>query len=111
MGITDRDRNRLAALILLIRPAHSIAARVEALNEADRARYNRYSERMSAWIERCKAKHDDDIEIEARPYAHMLEGYDPPTMRGAKALFGEEPRILLIDTETDAARKWMDQLQ
>lgn len=101
-------RKQLAELTLLIRPPHSLACRVEKLRAEHRQIYERYSERMSAWLEACKAQHDDEIEIEARPYARMLEGYGPPTMRRAveTALFGEAPRILLTDTEETAARKW-----
>lgn len=109
MGIvTERDRNRIAALLLAIRPAHSIAARLEALSADDRAHYERWKERYDEWFKRCKARHDEDNEPDARPYACMLAGFEPPTLRRdiARVLFGESPKILNI--EADAARKYKD---
>ncbi|MEH2485003.1 hypothetical protein [Bradyrhizobium sp. AZCC 2230] len=113
MPITERDRNRLAAIIAQIKPPNSLAARLDTVSDEQRAYYARWEVRYEQWVQGCKAKHDDEIGIEARPYARMLEGYGPPTMRRdvGTALFGATPKILLTDTETDAARKWIDQLQ
>ncbi|UGX97124.1 hypothetical protein G6321_00019120 [Bradyrhizobium barranii subsp. barranii] len=113
MPVSDRDRSRLAALIAIVKPAHSLAARLDALTDEQRDYYNRWEARYEQWTARCNATHDDEIEIEARPYARMLEGYGPPAMRRdvETALFGETPKILLTETDDTAARKWMDQLQ
>ncbi|MBR0845227.1 hypothetical protein JQ607_33995 [Bradyrhizobium liaoningense] len=108
MPVSDRDRSRLAALIAIVKPAHSLAAKLETLTGEQRDYYERWKASNERWFERCKAKHDDEIELEARPYAQMLEGYGPPSMRRdvETALFDETPRVLLTDTEADAARKW-----
>lgn len=102
-------KKQLAALLAVVKPAHSLAAKLETLNGDDRARYDLYSERLSAFI----ARNDIDSDGNAgNAYAMTLRGYGPRLLETiGKALFGEEPRILLTDTETDAARKWMDQLQ
>lgn len=108
MPVSDRDRNRLAALVAIVKPRKSLAFRLDTITDEQRAYYVRWEARYGQWIEKCKAKHDDEIEIEARPYAHVLEGHGPPTMRHdvETALFGASPRILLSETDTDAARKW-----
>lgn len=114
MPVSDRDRNRLAALIAIVKPSHSLAARLDALTDEQRDYYTRWKASDERWYERCKARSDmDDIEPEARPYACTCERVGPPTIRRdvETALFGETPKILLSDTETDAARKWIDQLQ
>lgn len=102
-------KKRLAALLAVVKPAHSLAAKLDTLNEDDRARYSLYAERLSAFV----ARHDIDPDGNAgNAYAMTLRGYGPrlPEMIG-KALFGDEPKILLTDTETDAARKWVEQWQ
>ncbi|MDH2403193.1 hypothetical protein QCM77_25065 [Bradyrhizobium sp. SSUT18] len=108
MGITDRDRKRLAALILLIRPA-----RVEALLPADREAYDRYAERMSDWIKACEARNDmDEIEPAARPYAKMIDGYGPQLPSAITiALFGKLPRILTTMSDVEATQIWFDEVQ
>ncbi|MET4799081.1 hypothetical protein [Bradyrhizobium sp. LB11.1] len=108
--ITASDRKQLGALIAIVKPARSLAARLETLPDEQRDYYARWQARYEQWIERCKANHDDEIEIEARPYASMLEGRGPPMMNRdvEAALFNETPKILSTDTETDAARKWME---
>ncbi|MET4603436.1 hypothetical protein ABIB90_002914 [Bradyrhizobium sp. JR4.1] len=114
MPIGDRDRNRLAALIAIVKPAHSIAAKLEAITDEQRNSYAGWEARHERWIEWCKAQHDDEIEDDdARPYAYSLQRYPPPTLRREveTALFGQAPKILKTDTEADAARKWMDYSQ
>lgn len=107
--ITERDRNRLATLIARIKPPHSIAARLETLTDAQRAQYDHYSERMSAFIAR------NDIDEEGNPgnaYRLISDGYGPQLSNAIdKALFGEMPKILKTDTDDEAARKWMECLQ
>lgn len=108
MPVSDRDRNRIAALILLVRPAHSIAARVQALNETDRAQYDRYAERMSTFIAR------NDIDQDGNPgnaYAMTLRGYGPQLTRAiAMTLFGETPKILLNASDEQAAQLWLNEV-
>lgn len=102
-------KKQLAVLLAVVKPAHSLAAKLDMLNEDDRARYGLYCERLSAFI----ARHDIDSDGNAgNAYAMTLRGYGPrlPETIG-KALFGETPTIRLIDTEDDAARKWMEYLQ
>lgn len=113
MPVSDRDRSRLAALIAIVKPAHSLAAKLETLTDEQRDYYARWKARYERWIEGCKAHHDDEIELDARPYAYSLQGHGPPALRRdvKTALFGEAPKILKTDTEDTAARKWMDQLQ
>ncbi|MCP1843623.1 hypothetical protein ACVIHI_003459 [Bradyrhizobium sp. USDA 4524] len=98
-------KKQIAALLAVVKPAHSLAARLDALSPDDRAHYERWKTRHDEWFERCKARRDDEIEVEARPYARMLEGYGPPTMRRdvETALFGEMPRILSTASDDDAA--------
>lgn len=113
MPVSDRDRSRLAALIAIVKPAHSLAARLDALTDDQRDYYARWEARYERWIEWCKAQHDDETEIDARPYAYSLQRYPPTTLRRdvETALFGETPKILKTDSNDDAARKWMDYLQ
>ncbi|WP_161495369.1 hypothetical protein [Bradyrhizobium sacchari] len=114
MPISDRDRSRLAALIAIVKPAHSLAARLETLTDEQRDSYARWEALYERWIEWCKAHHDDEIEVDARPYAYLLQRCPPPPTlhRDVQTpLFGETPKILRTDTEDEAARKWMDYLQ
>ncbi|MCA6120343.1 hypothetical protein J6500_00265 [Bradyrhizobium sp. WSM 1704] len=113
MPVSDRDRNRLAALVAIVKPANSLAARLDAITDEQRAYYATWEARYERWIEWCKAQHDDEIEVDARPYARMLEHDTSPRLHRdvEAALFDETPKILLSDTEETAARKWMDQLQ
>ncbi|APO53340.1 hypothetical protein LUI11_14690 [Bradyrhizobium diazoefficiens] len=104
--LLERDRKRLSAIIAIVRPKHSLEARLDALNETDRAQYDRYVERMSAFIA------DNDIDPDGDPgnaYAMTLRGYGPQLTRAiAAALFGETPKVLLIDTDDTAARRYME---
>lgn len=102
-------KKQLAALLGVVKPTHSLAAKLDTLNEDDRARYDRYSEHLSSFI----ARNDIDADGDAgNAYAMALRGYGPrlPETIG-KALFGETPEIFKTDTDDDAARKWMDYLQ
>jgi hypothetical protein len=99
-------KKQLAALLAVVKPAHSLAAKLDTLNEDDRARYDRYSDDLSAFI----ARNDIDADGNAgNAYAMTLRGYGPrlPEPIG-KALFGETPAIVTRDTDDDAARKWME---
>ncbi|WP_262048192.1 hypothetical protein [Bradyrhizobium sp. Bra78] len=112
MPITERDRNRLAAIIAQLKPPNSLAARLDTISDDDRAYFARWDARFTRWIEGCKAKHDDEIEIEARPYARMLEGYGPPMMRRSVeiSLIGEPPTIPLHASDEQAAQIWLNEV-
>lgn len=104
MPVSERDRSRLQALILLVRPSRSIAARVQTLNDTDRAQYDHYSERMSSFIAR------NDIDEYGEPgnaFAMTLRGYGPRLPETINtALFGATPQILKTDNDNDAADKF-----
>jgi hypothetical protein len=106
MPVSERDRSRVQALMLLVRPSRSIAARVQTLNDTDRAQYDHYFERMSSFI----ARNDIDEDGEAgRAFAMTLRGYGPRLPEPINtALFGATPQILKTDNESDAARKYTD---
>lgn len=105
--ITERDKKQLEAIIAIVKPAHSLEARLDALNETDRAQYDHYAQRMSAFI----ARNDIDADGNAgNAYAMTLRGHGPQLTKAiATTLFGETPRLLLIDTTDDtAARRYME---
>ncbi|MCD9825335.1 hypothetical protein [Bradyrhizobium japonicum] len=101
-------KKQLAALLAVVKPAHSLAAKLDTFNEDDRARYDLYSERLSAFI----ARNDVDSEGNAgNAYAMTLRGYGPRLPETvSKALFGKTPEIVKTDTDDDAACKWMEYL-
>ncbi|MDH2354489.1 hypothetical protein QCM80_28050 [Bradyrhizobium sp. SSUT112] len=86
---------------------------MDALSPDDRARYERYSERMSDWIKACEARNEmDDIEPDARPYAKMIDGYGPQLPSAITvALFGKLPRILTTTSDVEATQIWFDEAQ
>lgn len=109
MPISDRDRNRLAALTSLIRPAHSLAAKLRLLTDEQRAHYDCYAERMREFIARNDTDGDGGL---GNAYAMTLREYGPRLPDTiATALFGKPQKILKADTDDDAARKWMENLQ
>jgi hypothetical protein len=108
LPISDRDRSRLAALVAHIKPANSLAARLATLADEQRDCYARWKAINERWFERCKARHDDEIEIEARPFAYMLQGYGPPTLRQDVhiALHGPDTQIATRASEQEAAQSY-----
>jgi hypothetical protein len=110
MGIvTERDKSRIAALFLLIRPAQSIAAKVQRLEPSEREIYERYSIRYSQWISECKRACDDDDQREGRPYELSLQGRGPHLPNDiAIALNGTVPTIIATMTDDKAAQTYMD---
>jgi hypothetical protein len=106
LPITERDRSRLAALILLVRPAHSLASRVEQLSADHREIYERYSERMKDFI----ARNDIDENGErGNAWAKVLCGYGPALPDTIyTALFGALPRILKVHDDDTASRIYRD---
>ncbi|MCK1524747.1 hypothetical protein [Bradyrhizobium sp. 17] len=112
MPITERDRNRFGAIIARIKPPRSLAARLDIIEDEQRNYYARWKARFDQWLDRCKAKHDDEIEIEARPYANMVAGQGPPAMRRSVeiALFGASPTVPLNASDEQAAQMWLDEV-
>ncbi|WP_038956354.1 hypothetical protein [Bradyrhizobium japonicum] len=111
--ITERDKKQLDAIIAIVKPAHSLEARLEKLSDERRAYYARWKARFEQWSERCKADDSLDDEPDARPYASMLAGHGPPMMRRSveTALFGETPRVLLNASDEHAAQMWLNEVQ
>ena len=106
MALTERIRNRIDALFAILKPANSLASRVDALSEDDRQIYDRYSDRMKDFI----ARNDIDENGErGNAWARSIEGYGPHLPdRIYSALFGTTPQILKTDTNDIAARKYDD---
>jgi len=103
MPITERDRNRLAAIIAIIRPAHSLEARLKKLSSAHREIYDEWKASWDQWFAQCKADDSIDDDSYARPYYHSLQGRGPRLpVHVAKALHGPETLIPLTATEEEA---------
>jgi hypothetical protein len=104
-------KKQLAALLLIAKPPNSLAARLDALSDDDRAAYERYSERLLQWIKASEERNDmDDIEPAARPYARMIDGYGPQlSARISNALY---PMITISKDASDeqAAQIWFDEV-
>lgn len=111
MPVSDRDRSRLAALIAIVKPANSLAARLDALTDEQRDYYWYWHQRYGDWLKRCLSL-DDDNEPDARPYARMLERDTSPRLRRdvETALFGETPKILLDASDEQAAQLWLNEV-
>jgi hypothetical protein len=102
MGITERDRSRLAALIALVKSANSLAARVDALNEDDRKIYDRYSERMKEFI----ARNDIDENGErGNSWARSIEGYGPTLREDIQTTIYGPKRVIPIGATDDQAQQ------
>lgn len=101
MPISDRDRARLAALILLVRPARSIAARVQRLSDEHRDWYQGWVNYWQQWI----ARNPD-----GEAYGLTLQGYGPTRCRPdiSVTLFGELPRILDTLSDDQAQQVYRD---
>lgn len=95
MPVTDRDRQRLEALIAIVKPANSLGARIDTLNDEQRDWYDGWNAHCDRWMRR-----NDE-----HAYELMLNGYGPVGLRKdiAIALFGETPRILASDDDRRAA--------
>lgn len=104
-------RKQLAALLAIVKPAHSLAARLDALSPDDRAAYDRYSERMSEWIKACEARNDmEDVEPLARPFARLIDGYGPRLpARISNALY-PMPKLPVNASDEQAAQIWFDEV-
>jgi hypothetical protein len=105
MRITERDRKRLDALIALLKPADSVAARIETLTDDQRRYYLDWKAHFERWMTRCKLACDDDDEREGRPYARALDGFGPYLREDIyTALYGPRRTIPITSTDDDAAR-------
>jgi hypothetical protein len=99
--ITERDKRRLDALIAIVKPANSLAARLDTLTDNERDWYNGWK----AYCDRYIQRHSD-----GDAYAKHLDGYGP--FGGLRddikiALFGETPHIIVSDDiDTAAQRYW-----
>jgi hypothetical protein len=103
--VTERDRSRLAALIAIVRPNDSLAARLEAVTDDQREYYRHWKARCDGFIERYP---------NGEAYEKHLDGYGPfNSLRDeiAEALFGNPPQILNTDDDDKAAqiyRRYID---
>jgi hypothetical protein len=94
--ISERDRKRLDALIAIVKPANSLAARIDTLSDDQRDWYDGWK----VYCERWMRGHGE------RAYKLTLEGFSPVGLREdiSIALFGETPRILETDDDNKAAQ-------
>jgi hypothetical protein len=107
--ITERDKRRLDALIAIVKPANSLAARIDSLTDDQRNYYDEWKAHCDRWNARCKAQCDDDDEREGRPYARTLDGFGPDLRDDIyTALYGPKPIIPFTATNDDAARIYKD---
>jgi hypothetical protein len=93
--VTERDRQRLEALVAIVKPSHSIAARLDTLNDDQRDQYDWWKARLDRFI----GQHPD-----GDAYEMQLKGFGPRLANAINvALFGETPRILKTDDDRIAA--------
>jgi hypothetical protein len=94
--VTDRDRQRLEALIAIVKPSRSIAARLDMLTDDDRNYFDEWKARCERWMRRYP---------DGEAYEKHLDGYSPQLRDDISvALFGEMPRILKTHNDSDAAQ-------
>jgi hypothetical protein len=107
--ITERDKRRLDALIAIVKPANSLAARIEMLTDEQRDYHTAWKVHCDRWMRKCKAQCDDDDEREGRPYARMIDGFGPYLRDDIYvALYGTRAVIPITATDDDAARIYND---
>jgi hypothetical protein len=94
--VTERDKRRLDALIAIVKPANSLAARLDSLTDDQRNWYEGWKTHCERWMRKNGE----------RAYQRILEGYGPAGLREdiGIALFGELPRILQTDDDEKAAQ-------
>jgi len=106
--LTERDRKRLSEIIAIVRPKHSLKARLKKLSSEQLASYNRWEARYDEWIERRKAQCPEDDDPDAYIYARSLEEENgkPKLRRDVRiALHGPDLTLIPITaSEDDAAR-------
>lgn len=98
-------KKQLAALMAIVKPSTSLAARIEKLPAEQRDWYDGWKAHCERWYTRSKARADED-QRESLPYQCALEGYGPVDLREdiSIALYGPKPIIPITATEDDAAR-------
>jgi hypothetical protein len=106
--VSARDKSRLAALIAIVKPANSLAARLDTLSIDDRAYYESWKEYVHRWVSNAMRTADPD-DREAHLYHLHLQGYGPASLRKdiRIALFGEIPCIPITATDDDALRVFL----
>jgi hypothetical protein len=94
--VTERDKRRLDALIAIVKPANSLAARIDKLTTDQRDWYDGWKAHCERWMR---------INSDDRAYELTLSGFGPVGLRDdiSIALFGEMPRIFQTDDENKAA--------
>lgn len=101
-------RKQLAALLAIVKPAHSLESRVDKLSAEHREIYERYSERMAEFIAH------KDIDTDGNPgnaYRLVADGYGPQLpARIANALY-PMPTISKNASDEQAAQIWFDEVQ
>lgn len=105
MPITERDKRRLDALIAIVKPANSLAARIDTLSDNQRDWFRARNAHCKKWL----LKNDDE---QGRAYRLTLDGYGPFGLREdiSVALFGPAPQILTTDDEQTSAQKYRTHL-
>lgn len=89
-------RRRIAAISALIRPYHSLEAKLERLTPEQRAAYDYWRDRMEQWHRDYRNE---------KPYQRLIEGDPGPSLRRdvSEALFGKRIMIPADATERDVA--------
>lgn len=105
MASTVDFRKRIETLAAVIRPARSVAARVEELPDADRQLYRR-------WRLACVDWHQKFNRSDAA-YQAYLDGESFPELpyRLEIAIFGLPVEVLKTETLADAAEKWRQAME
>lgn len=104
MPVSERDRSRLSALLATLRPAHSLAARVERLSADHREIYDQYVQRMREWIDRNDIDSDGN---RGNAWAMVIRGYGPQLSDDiATKLIGPTPRILASADDNSAQQTY-----
>ncbi|WP_143130872.1 hypothetical protein [Bradyrhizobium arachidis] len=118
--ITERDKRQLAAIIAIVKPAHSLAARLDELTNEQRSCYAEWRASYEKWIERCRAQCPEDDDPDACLYCRSLEdedygptlpreNYEPKLRRDVRiALYGLDKFIWANATEEEAERIYKD---
>ena len=74
MPINERDKRRLDALIAIVKPANSLAARIDMLTDDHRDWFREWNAHCKKWL----LKNDDE---DGRAYKLTLDGYGPVELR------------------------------
>jgi hypothetical protein len=104
MPVTERDRTRLAALQAIVKPANSLAARIDTLTDEQRRWYIGWKAHCERWMSKRKRTGDDDDDREGRAYQLTLDNFGPVDLRDdiRTALYGPKPTIPIAASDLDA---------